>query len=109
MNPNQISATEAARLIAARKLTSETLVAACLDRIRVRDGDIRAWTHCDPDFALRQARERDRASAPLGPLHGVPIGFKDVFDTADFPTEYGSPIYRGYQPWWDAACVALTR
>src|SRR6185436_9780034 len=42
-------------------------------------------------------------------LHGVPVGIKDVIDTADMPTEYNSPIYRGHQPKWDAACVTLLR
>jgi Asp-tRNA(Asn)/Glu-tRNA(Gln) amidotransferase A subunit family amidase len=109
MNPNQLGAAEAARLIAARKLTSESLVASCLERIKARDAEVKAWTCCDPEFALRQARALDRAARPLGPLHGVPIGFKDVLDTVDLPTEYGSPIYRGFRPRWDAACVALAR
>lgn len=109
MNLNQLGATEAARLIATRKLTSESLVAACLQRIASRDADLKAWTCCDPEFALRQARALDLAARPLGPLHGVPVGFKDVLDTADLPTEYGSPIYREFCPRWDAACVALVR
>jgi len=109
MNANQLSATEAARLMAAGRLTSEALVAACLERISSRDGHVRAWAYCDPEFALRQARDCDRATVRLGPLHGIPLGFKDVLDTADLPTEYGSPIYRGHRPRWDAACVALMR
>ena len=109
MNLNQLGAAEAARLIAAGKLTSESLVASCLERIRSRDAEVKAWARCDPEFALRQARALDRATQPLGPLHGVPIGFKDVFDTVDLPTEYGSPIYHGFCPRWDAACVALAR
>jgi Asp-tRNA(Asn)/Glu-tRNA(Gln) amidotransferase A subunit family amidase len=109
MNPNHLGAAEAARLIARRKLSSESLVSACLERIKERDAEVKAWACCDPEFALRQARELDRAAKPLGPLHGVPVGFKDIFDTAELPTEYGSPIYRGFRPCWDAASVALAR
>ena len=109
VNTNQLGATTAARLIADGKLTSEALVAACLEQIRFRDEQVRAWAHCDPELALRQARDRDRATVRLGPLHGIPIGFKDVLDTAGLPTEYGSPIYHGHRPRWDAACVALVR
>ena len=62
----------------------------------------------DPELALTQARELDRGEA-RGPLHGVPIGVKDIIDTADLPTEMGSPIYRGHRSAADAACVALVR
>jgi Asp-tRNA(Asn)/Glu-tRNA(Gln) amidotransferase A subunit family amidase len=86
---------------------SEALVAACLERIRQRDGEVHAWAHVNPN-ALEQARRLDQ-EAPRSPLHGVPVGIKDVIDTADMPTEYNSPIYRGHQPKWDAACVALLR
>ncbi|MCW5605285.1 MAG: amidase, partial [Burkholderiales bacterium] len=109
MNPNQLGAAEAARLIAARKLTSESLVNACLERIEKREPQVKAWASHDPELALRQARDLDRASIPAGPLHGVPIGVKDVLDTVDLPTGYGSPIYRGFRPRWDAACVARAR
>ena len=74
-----------------------------------RDAEVRAWTHYDAELALRQARELDRAPGPRGPLHGIPVAVKDVLDTADFPTQYGSPIYRGYRPRADAASVALAR
>ncbi len=99
---------DAARAIAAGRLTSEALVAACLARIEERDGEVGAWTHVDPGRALAEARARD-AEAPRSPLHGVPFGVKDIIDTADMPTEYGTPIYAGVRPAWDAACVALLR
>ena len=73
-----------------------------------RDGVVKAWVDFDPDLALAQARTLDRASS-RGPLHGVPIGVKDIIDTFDMPTQMGSPIYRGYRPPADAACVALLR
>ena len=99
---------DAARAIAAGDLSSEALVAACLARIDERDGDVGAWTHVDPERALAEARERD-AETPKSPLHGIPFGIKDIIDTADMPTEYGTPIYQGVRPAWDAACVALLR
>lgn len=105
---NHLTAAEAARRIAAREISSEELVAACLERIRRRDGEVQAWVHCDPEAALAQARAIDRTK-PQGALAGVPVGFKDVIDTADMPTQYNSPIYRGYRPRTDAACVAMVR
>jgi Asp-tRNA(Asn)/Glu-tRNA(Gln) amidotransferase A subunit family amidase len=109
MNPAQLTAAQAARLIRAGNLKSEDLVRACLERIAARDGEVRAWTHYDAELALRRARELDRAAGPRAPLHGIPVGVKDVIDTADLPTQYGSPIYRGFQPRADAACVSLAR
>jgi Asp-tRNA(Asn)/Glu-tRNA(Gln) amidotransferase A subunit family amidase len=105
---NQLSAAEAARRIAAGELTSEALTAACLERIAAREKDVQAWAFLDPALALAQARALDR-EARRGPLHGIPVGIKDVLDTADMPTEYGSPIYRGHRPAADAACVAQLR
>ena len=105
---NKLSASEMARMIARGELSSEAVVSACLARIEERDSVVRAWAYLDPDLALQQARARDR-EPNRGPLHGVPIGVKDVIDTADMPTEMGSPIYRGNQPRTDASCVALVR
>ncbi|MBV8779120.1 MAG: amidase, partial [Alphaproteobacteria bacterium] len=65
-------------------------------------------THLDPEHALAQARAADRDGRP-GLLAGLPVGVKDVIDTADVPTQHGSPIYEGNRPFADAACVALTR
>jgi Asp-tRNA(Asn)/Glu-tRNA(Gln) amidotransferase A subunit family amidase len=105
---NTLSATELAAAIAAGKVQSEALVAACLERIRVREPEVQAWAHLDAALAMKQARERDR-QPPRSRLHGIPIGVKDVIDTADLPTEYGSPIYKGHRPACDAACVAQVR
>ena len=104
----RLSASEAAARIREGKLTSEALVRSCLERIDARESQVKAWVHLDRDFALAQARECDR-SASRGPLHGVPFAAKDIMDTADLPTEYGSPIYKGNRPRADAACVALSR
>ena len=73
-----------------------------------RDGDVKAWVHCDPEAVLARACAFDKAR-PQGALGGVPVGFKDVIDTADMPTGYNSAIYRDYRPRTDAACVALVR
>ena len=105
---NQISASDAAAAIAAGKLTSEALVAACLDRIGARERAVQAWAFIDPELAVSQARSRDR-EPPRSRLHGIPVGIKDVIDTGDMPTEYGSPIHRGHRPHCDAACVAQVR
>src|SRR3954451_5507000 len=92
-----LAATEAARLLAAREASSEELVRGCLERIEAREGELRAWAWLDPELAIAQARARDE-EAPRGPLHGLPVGVKDVIDTADMPTAYGSPIYAGHRP-----------
>ena len=102
-------AAEAARAIADGRTTSEAVVGTCLARIAEREETVRAWAFLDPDLALAQARIRDAAPKPLGPLHGVPVGIKDIFDTADMPTEMGSPIYAGHRPAADAAAVAILR
>src|SRR5215216_600925 len=107
-DPLSLSAREAAQQIAARRLSAEALVAACLDRIAAREAAVGAWHHLDREAALEAARQRDR-EAPRGPLHGLPIAVKDLIDTADMPTGYGSPIYQGHRPAADAACVALAR
>ncbi len=101
-------AAETARAIAEGRTTSEEAVASCLARIAEREATVRAWAWLDPDHALAEARARD-AARPLGPLHGVPVGVKDIFDTADMPTQMGSPIYRGHRPAADAAAVAILR
>jgi Asp-tRNA(Asn)/Glu-tRNA(Gln) amidotransferase A subunit family amidase len=105
---HSLSASAAARAIQAGRLTSEALVAACLERIAARDGELAAWVHVAGEAALAQARVLDRQPA-RGPLHGVPVGIKDIIDTADMPTENGSPIYRGNRPRADASAVALLR
>ena len=105
---HKLSACEAASLIAAKRITSEALVSACLDQIKRREGTVGAWQHLDPDYALQQARALDRGPQ-RGLLHGLPVGVKDLMDTADMPTRYGTPIYEQHRPAADAACVALTR
>jgi Asp-tRNA(Asn)/Glu-tRNA(Gln) amidotransferase A subunit family amidase len=105
---NQLSAWDAAQLLARRELTAVGLLQACLDRIGERDSQVRAFACMDAQAALAQARVLD-AGPVRGLLHGLPFGVKDIFDTADLPTEFGSPIYRGHRPPGDAAAVALCR
>lgn len=108
MELHKLTAFEAAEAIADGSLSSEALVTACLKRIAAREDAVRAWAYLNPEAALAQARRRD-AEAPRGPLHGVPVAVKDVFDTHDMPTEYGTPIFAGHRPARDAAVVALAR
>ena len=108
----QVSATEAARRIRDGVLTAEELVEASLERIRQLEPKVQAWTFLDEDHALAQARaldERKRNGEPLGPLHGVPVGLKDIIDTADMPTENGTVLHRGRTPREDAAVVKMLR
>jgi Asp-tRNA(Asn)/Glu-tRNA(Gln) amidotransferase A subunit family amidase len=105
---NTLTASEIIHAVASGEATCEAVVRACLERIDAREMDIHAWASVDRELALARARELDRGP-PRGPLHGVPIGVKDIIDTADLPTEMGSPIYRGHRPATDAACVGLTR
>src|SRR3569833_3376619 len=107
-----LTAIEAAELIAEGELTSEAYVGACLDRIAAMDGDVHAFAHIAPDSALAQAQALDarpREGAPLGALHGVPVGIKDIFDTADYPTECGSAARGGRRPRGGAAAGARRR
>src|SRR5437764_10776894 len=106
--PNRLPATALARLVEAGELTAEAIVRSCLDRIAEREPVIRAWTHLAAEAALAAARASDRGLAP-GPLKGVPFGVKDIFDTADMPTGYGSPIYTGCRPSFAASAVSLPR
>src|SRR6202035_55306 len=85
----------------------EALTRDCLDRAEERAA-VKAWAWLDREHALAQARAADGAGRP-GLLAGLPVGIKDIIDTADMPTEHGSPIYRGNRPFADAACVALLR
>jgi Asp-tRNA(Asn)/Glu-tRNA(Gln) amidotransferase A subunit family amidase len=105
---NGLSCTEIVRGIAAQKFTAEAVVRECLARIEAREPVVKAWATIDPHRAIAQARALDRGPS-RGALHGVPIGVKDIIDTADLPTEMGSEIYKGNRPFSDAACVAIAR
>ena len=81
---------------------------SCLDHIAAREPQVEAWQFLDPELVIKQAHALD-ASGKVGPLQGVPVGIKDIIDTCDMPTEYGTPIHKGHRPRIDAALVALTR
>ena len=99
-----LTATQAASLIRAGKLTPVDLLESCLARIAERESHVRAFHHFDAEEARAQV-----ATARPGPLHGIPIGVKDVLDTADMPSGYGSPIWDGWRPRADSAPVAWAR
>jgi Asp-tRNA(Asn)/Glu-tRNA(Gln) amidotransferase A subunit family amidase len=111
-NLHQLSASEAARLIRDGGISSAELVEACLARVREVDANVQAWAFLDPDHALAQAAAADAlrlTGQPVGPLHGVPVAIKDIFDTADMPTENGSVLCAGRTPARDATAVARLR
>jgi Asp-tRNA(Asn)/Glu-tRNA(Gln) amidotransferase A subunit family amidase len=105
---NRLSATAMARQLATREITAVSLLRDCLERIAEREPIVHAWTFIDGDAAMERARMLD-AQAAVGLLHGLPIAVKDLIDTVDMPTCYGSPIYTNHRPAADAACVALAR
>ena len=105
---NELSASEIARRVAGGEITAEAVIKDCLVRIKARENVVHAWAFLDPERALGEARAID-GRADKGPLAGVPVGVKDIIDTADMPTEMGSSIYRGHRPGTDASCVAMLR
>jgi Asp-tRNA(Asn)/Glu-tRNA(Gln) amidotransferase A subunit family amidase len=112
MSLHTLSCAEAAAAIREGRITSAELVEDCLGRIAAVEPKVRAWAFLDPDHAREQADTADqyrKQGKASGPLHGVPIGIKDIFDTADMPTELGSPVWAGRTPRRDAAVVARLR
>lgn len=115
MDPSQLhrlSATESARAIARGQISAEQIVQACLERVREVEPAVQAWQYLDEEHALAQARARDADRAEgraCGPLHGVPVGVKDIIDTADMPTEDGTVLHAGRSPDHDASVVAALR
>jgi Asp-tRNA(Asn)/Glu-tRNA(Gln) amidotransferase A subunit family amidase len=109
---NWLSASDAARAIRDGAVTAEQLMQACLARVHEVEPQVQAWTFLDEQHALAQARARDQDRAegrPVGPLHGVPVGIKDIIDTCDMPTEDGTVLHAGRTPARDAAIVAALR
>jgi len=107
-----LSASDAARAIREGSISSAQLVEACLARIQAVEPEVQAWQYLDPEHALAQARARnlDRMEGrPIGPLHGVPVGVKDIIDTADMPTEDGTVLHAGRTPDRDATVVSMLR
>jgi Asp-tRNA(Asn)/Glu-tRNA(Gln) amidotransferase A subunit family amidase len=106
--PHRFPATTLLHLIEGGELTAEAVIRSCLERIAEREPVVRAWSHLAGEAALARACELDRARKPTL-LKGVPFGIKDIFDTADMPTTYGSPIYIGCRPANDSSAAALPR
>jgi Asp-tRNA(Asn)/Glu-tRNA(Gln) amidotransferase A subunit family amidase len=107
-----LGARDAAEAIRSGKVSSRELVQACLNRIEQFDQNIGAWAHLDTDLALAQAGQADKSRQlghVTGPLHGIPVGIKDIIDTFDLPTECGTVLYAGRTPSTDAALVATLR
>ena len=103
-----LSALDLARRVEAGELSPAAVVDLCADAIVAQEADIGAFACLDIERARGFAKQ---ASAYLAgaPLRGLPVGVKDIFDTSDFPTEYGTPLYAGWQPKADAAAVAMLR
>jgi len=101
---------ELAPALASGALSVRDLVAALIARIGATDAGIRAWAHLDPDRALAEAARLDAMSdARRGSVFGLPLGVKDIIDTADLPTQLGSPVGAGRRPAHDARCIARWR
>ncbi|MBT4170922.1 MAG: amidase, partial [Rhodospirillaceae bacterium] len=96
---NELTASQARAAMDAGEISAGDLLAACRARIAERDGDVKAWCHLG----------EGNAPTGAGPLAGIPVGIKDIIDTVDMPTTYGSKVYPNHQPAMDAACVALVR
>ena len=111
-NPTELTAAEAARAIAGRQITAVELAEACLERIDALDDRLRAWVFVDRETVLADAMAADAAvsnNRTLGPLHGVPIGMKDIYYTAGIPTRAGSEVYKDFVPDYDATSLKLLK
>ena len=105
---SKLSVGQASVALASGQITSEKLVSDCLEQIRLRESDVRAWAFIDPELALAQARQRDNEDR-RSPLHGIPVGVKDIIDTTDMPTAYGNTRYAGHLPSQEADIVTLLK
>jgi Asp-tRNA(Asn)/Glu-tRNA(Gln) amidotransferase A subunit family amidase len=103
-----LSASQAAKALARREIKATDLLLSCLDRIGQRESIVKAWVSLGKENALSRAKALDKG-ATQGILHGIPIGVKDLYDTYDLPTAYGSPIYADHYPNADAVSIALMR
>src|SRR5690606_1551249 len=107
-----LTAAEASRRMKAGELTALAYADAFIARVAEREADVQAWVHLDPEYvraAARAADERRREGRAHGPLNCIPVGIKDVINTADMPTQNGCAYYKDYQPEHDAGCIAQLR
>ncbi|KAI1089481.1 amidase signature enzyme [Rostrohypoxylon terebratum] len=108
--PYLLTAVEALNLLKSNSISVEEYVSSLLRRIRERDNVVKAWAYLDPASVLSQARALDQIPQDQrGPLHGLAVGVKDIMNTKDMPTEFGSPIYKGNQSALDSSAVAILR
>ncbi|KAI0896281.1 amidase signature enzyme [Annulohypoxylon nitens] len=105
-----LTAVEVLNLLKSNSISVEEYASSLLGRIQERDSVVKAWAYLDPASVLSQARDLDQIPQDQrGPLHGLAIGVKDIMDTKDMPTEFGSPIYKGNQPRLDSSAIAILR
>ncbi len=107
-----LTAAETLSALREGRTSAEEVVGGCLARIRADEARVQAWAFVDDERALEQARNVDRVRReghPMGPLHGLPVGVKDIIDTADMPTEDGTVLHAGRRPEHDAAIVDRLR
>ncbi|MCB2021674.1 MAG: amidase, partial [Burkholderiaceae bacterium] len=96
-----LGAAELLRALREGRTSAEEVVGGCLARIHADEERVQAWAFVDDERALQQARNVDRVRREghaLGPLHGLPVGLKDIIDTVDMPTENGSVLHAGRRP-----------
>ena len=101
-----LCALDLARRIEAGELTPAQVIDRCAEAIAAREAEVGAFVTLNLEGARKAAQS---AALKSTPLRGLPVGVKDIFDTADMPTEYGSPIYAGHKPASDAALVSMIR
>lgn len=114
MNNDLISsdATEAVRRITQKEIRVVDLIQSCLERIDKVEPTVQSWVYLAPEIALAKAADLDKKikkGFPVGPLVGIPIGVKDIFNTYDMPTQMGSPIWKDFTPGNDARVVHYLR
>lgn len=110
MKLEELGIADLATRIRARQTSSVEITTTLLDRVRTLDPTIRAWSNLDKDLTVKAAKQRDfelNKKSELGPLHGVPIGIKDLINTAEFPTRMGSPIFQHFRPTSNANLVIM--
>ncbi|MCQ9147684.1 amidase [Ochrobactrum sp. BTU2] len=103
-----LNAREIAAAVNAKTLSARAVTEACLEAIAEKDGPVQAWEYLNIE-QVRTNADRFDSNGITGTLAGVPIGVKDVIDTIDMPTGYGTPIYKGFQPPWDAPAVQIAK
>ena len=110
--PNELSISQASQQLRSGQLTATALVQACLDRIAERESTVQAWVEVYAEQALAKAKQLDAAAAKQrwhGPLHGIPLGIKDIFDVENMMTRAGTSAYEPRLATTDAQCVAWLR